>query len=102
AALVAFRPDADLIAPFVGRQRGAVMLEQPAMRLEFGSFAVEDDAVEVENDGGKTAHEERSYQVGWVGCADLTDSIQVTPSLAPRSDPQSSRAWPARSSRRAR
>ena len=51
-----FAPDADLIAPLVDGQRRAAPLEDPPVRLELGGFAVEDDAVEVEDDGGEAVH----------------------------------------------
>ncbi len=54
--VVAFYPDADLVAPFVRRERRAAALEYEPVRFEFGCFAVEDDAVEIEYDGRNAAH----------------------------------------------
>jgi hypothetical protein len=53
---VPFGPHADLIAPLVGGQRHAAAIEDAAVRFVLGSFAVDDDAVEVENDGFQQGH----------------------------------------------
>jgi hypothetical protein len=50
--VVPFAPGADHPAPFVDGQRDAAPLVDPPVRLVFRCFAVEDDAVEVEDHGG--------------------------------------------------
>ena len=51
-----FRPEPNLIAPLVRSQRNAAPLVDAPMGFELRGFAVEDDAVEIEDDGGKGWH----------------------------------------------
>ena len=54
--VVPFRPHADLIAPLVGGQRDAALLEDAAMRFVFRRLAIDQNPVEVEHNRCQLGH----------------------------------------------
>src|SRR5438477_4894799 len=50
-------PGADLIAPFLGRERDAALLVNEAVRFELRRLAVKDDAVKVEDHRHQPGHD---------------------------------------------